>query len=90
MNEALSSNAKYFKQFYADLAKHRFALIVSEVLRTPIKDSSFQFGEENNAWVKWVANPILCYYDPKITLKDVGVQLLVPKTEQVDCTAQLP
>ena len=90
MNEALSSNAKYFKPFYADLAKHRFALIVSEVLRTPIKDSSFQFGEENNAWVKWVANPILCYYDPKITLKDVGVQLLVPKTEQVDCTAQLP
>jgi hypothetical protein len=90
MNEALGSNANYFQPFYNDLAKHRFALIISEPLRTPVKDSSFQFGEENNAWVKWVSNPILCYYEEKITLKKVGVQLLVPKSGQVDCSAQLP
>lgn len=90
MNQALGSNANYFQPFYNDLAKHRFALIISEPLRTPVKDSSFQFGEENNAWVKWVSNPILCYYEEKITLKKVGVQLLVPKSEQVDCSAQLP
>jgi len=90
MNEALSSNAAYFQSFYTDLAAHRFSLIVSEILRTPIKDSTYQFGEENNAWVRWVANPILCYYEPKETLKDVGVQLLVPKTEAVDCSTQIP
>jgi hypothetical protein len=90
MNQALGSNANYFQGFYDDLAKHRFALIISELLRTPVKDSSFQFGEENNAWVKWVSNPILCYYEEKITLKKVGVQLLVPKSGQVDCSAQLP
>ena len=90
MNQALGSNANYFQPFYDDLAKHRFALIISELLRTPVKDSSFQFGEENNAWVKWVSNPILCYYEEKITLKKVGVQLLVPKSGQVDCSAQLP
>jgi hypothetical protein len=90
MNEALGSRSSYFQGFYNDLAKHRFSLIISEILRTPIRDSSFEFGEENNAWVKWVANPILCYYQPKINLKDVGVQLLVPKTEPVDCSAQLP
>jgi hypothetical protein len=56
----------------------------------PIKDSSFQFGEENNAWVKWVSGPVLCYYDQKTTLKEVGVQLLVPKSEPVDCSTQLP
>lgn len=90
MNEALSENPNYFEPFYADLAAHRFSLIVSEPLRTPIKDSSYQFGEENNAWVKWVANPILCYYEEKIILKEVGVQLLVPRSEQTDCSSQLP
>lgn len=90
MNQALISNANYFQGFYDDLAKHRFALIISDPLHTPIKDSSFQFGEENNAWVKWVSNAVLCYYEEKTTLKEVGVQLLVPKSEQADCSAQLP
>lgn len=88
MNEALSANAAYFQSFYKDLAAGRFSLIISERLFTPIKDSSFEFGEENNAWVTWVANPLLCYYQEKTTLKEVGVQLLVPKEEQVNC--QLP
>lgn len=90
MEQSLSSNSAYFQDFYDDLANHRFALIISDPLRNPIKDSSFQFGEENNAWVKWVSNPVLCYYDQKVTLKEVGVQLLVPKSEPVDCSAQLP
>jgi len=90
MNYALSADAVYFEAFYSDLAAHRFALIISDPLFTPIKDSSFQFGEENNAWVKWVARPVLCYYEEKINLKEVGVQLLVPKSGPVDCPAQLP
>lgn len=90
MDEALSENLTYFEPFHADLAARRFSLIVSELLRTPIKDSTYQFGEENNAWVKWVSNPVLCYYEPKITLREVGVQLLVPKAEPVDCSDQLP
>ena len=88
MNEALSGNADYFQSFYKDLAAGRFSLIVSEKLFTPIKDSSFEFGEENNAWVTWVARPLLCYYEETTTLKDVGVQLFVPKESPTDC--QLP
>lgn len=90
MNESLSANAVYFQSYYADLAARRFSLIVTEPLRTPIQDSSYQFGEENNAWVKWVANPTLCYYEPLETLKSVRVQLLVPKQGEVDCAAELP
>jgi len=90
MNQALSSNAAYFETFYADIAARKFSLIISDPLNTPIKDSSFQFGEENNAWVKWVSNPVLCYYDQKTTLKDVGVQLLAPKSGPIDCADQLP
>ncbi len=88
MNEALSANAEYFQPFYKDLAAHRFSLIISERLFTPIKDSSFEFGEENNAWVTWVANPLLCYYQEESTLKDVGVQLFVPRETPAEC--QLP
>ena len=90
MNQALSSDAAYFENFYIDLAAHRFTLIISEPLRTPIQDSSYQFGEENNAWVQWVAAPILCYYEPLDTIKAVKVQLLVPRENAVDCTSALP
>lgn len=90
MDEALSDNAAYFEPFYRDLAAHRFSLIISDPLRTPIKDSDYQFGEENNAWVKWVSNPVLCYYEEKEILKEVGVQLLVPKHNPADCLTQLP
>ncbi len=85
MNEALSGNADYFQSFYKDLAAGRFSLIVSEKLFTPIKDSSFEFGEENNAWVAWVARPLLCYYQETSTLKEVGVQLFIPKESPTDC-----
>lgn len=90
MNEALSSSATYFQQYYTDLAAKRFALIISEPLRKPVKDSSYKFGEENNAWVKWVSIPTLCYYEPKVTLKEVGVQLLVPKANTANCSSLLP
>jgi hypothetical protein len=90
MNQALNSNAGYFEKFYEELAAHRFSLIISEPLFTPIKDVSYQFGEENNAWVKWVSAPLLCYYEPDKTLPEVRVQLLVPRTEPVDCSSMLP
>lgn len=90
MDEALSSNAGYFQPFYQDLAAHRFSLIVSSLLRTPIRDSEYGFGEENNAWVKWVARPVLCYYAELDTLTDVKVELLVPRTVPEDCSSAIP
>jgi hypothetical protein len=91
MNEALASDASYFQGFYEDLAAHRFSLIISEPLRRKSsQDSSFQFGEENNAWVKWISIPMLCYYEELRDIKTVKVQLLRPKTNPEDCSAVLP
>jgi len=90
INNAMSSDQRYFETFYADLAAHRFSLIVTNPLNDKIKDVSYQFGEENNAWVTWVSVPLLCYYEPKITLMEVGVQLLIPKTQEVDCASKMP
>ncbi|HSR20882.1 MAG TPA: hypothetical protein VLL49_08205, partial [Anaerolineales bacterium] len=90
MDEALSGNRSYFDPFYRDLAAKRFALLVSSPLRTPIKDREYGFGEENNAWVEWVARPVLCYYEELDTLNEVKVQLLVPREDAVDCPSVLP
>jgi hypothetical protein len=90
MDEALSGNAAYFRPFYQDLAAHRFSLIISSLLRTPIKDSDYGFGEENNAWVQWVAKPVLCYYAEQDTLNDVKVELLAPRPTPTDCSSLLP
>jgi hypothetical protein len=90
MNAAMGSNESYFATLYAELEAKRFSLIISEPLRAPVKDSNYQFGEENNAWVKWVVEPVLCYYEEIETFRSAQIQLLVPKQGQVDCSAQLP
>ena len=85
MDTAMSENAAYFEGLYKDLASHRFSLIISEPLRTRERESDYQFGDENNIWVKWVAGPVLCYYQPLATFKEVRVQLLVPQAGGGDC-----
>jgi hypothetical protein len=80
----------YFDAFYKDLAAHRFSLIVSDPMRTPIRGSDYGFGEENDAWVKWVTKPVLCYYEERDTLTNVHVELLAPRKVPIDCTGSLP
>ncbi len=90
MNEAMADNAVYFSKLYADLEVGRFSLIISEPLRAPVKDSSYEFGEENNAWVKWVVEPVLCYYEEVETFRNPQIQLLVPRQGDFDCSSELP
>jgi hypothetical protein len=90
IERALSANRQYYESFYTDLKDHRFSLIIVQPLNTPRKGSNDQFGEENNAWVKWAADPLLCYYEIYQTLSDVNVQLLMPGPEEVDCSKELP
>jgi hypothetical protein len=85
MDTAMEGDATYFSSLYKDLARHRFSLIVSEPLHTRVRESEYQFGDENNAWVRWVAAPVLCYYKPLETYKAVKVQLLVPRAGGGDC-----
>lgn len=85
MDQAMAENAEYFTAFYRDLAARRFALIISDMQFTLQKDSSYAFGEENNAWVKWVAGPLLCYYTPVRTMQNVDIQLLAPNPDAHDC-----
>ena len=85
MDRAMAGNATYFQTFYRDLANQRFALIISEPLYLNRQGTSDGFQDENNAWVQWVSEPLLCYYSPIATLPEVRVQLLVPKQEPSEC-----
>jgi hypothetical protein len=85
MDQAMAGNAPFYQGFYEDLANKRFALIVSEPLFESYDDEFAPFGEENNAWVKWVSEPVLCFYRPEKTYKAVRVELLVPREGSKDC-----
>jgi hypothetical protein len=85
MERAMANNFNYFQEFYEDLANKRFSLIVSNPLSRKKQGRSDMFGEENNAWVKWVARPVLCYYKPVYTSTEVRIQLLVPRATPRNC-----
>ena len=89
MDQAMASNAAYFQPYYRDLADRRFSLIVTEHLKVNYVEGPGLFGEENNLWVAWVSEPTLCFYEPLLTDKTVGVELLVPRENPMDCEKYL-
>lgn len=84
MDQAMAGNAAYFQRFYRDLANHRFSLVITEPLFLVQQGEDYSFGEENDAFVKWVSRPLLCYYEEMDTLTEVRVQLLVPRSLPLD------
>jgi hypothetical protein len=78
MDEAMADDAAYFAQFNKDLAAHRFKMIISEPLFANYQPNQYQFGNENDAWVKWISIPVLCYYQPQATYKGI-TQILIPR-----------
>ena len=78
MDKAMAEDAAYFEPFYQDLADRRFALIIVEPLRTEYQGNDYEFGNENDAWVKWVSRPILRNYHEVDTHLSLGFQVLAP------------
>ena len=93
MNYALMDNKDYFKSFYQDLTDQRFVLIVNEPANIIIRGSEYSFGQENDAYVRWVTKPILCTYEAIYTSFDTGLELLVPRKtsppEELNCEVVL-
>lgn len=85
MEMAMAGNPAYLGQLYQDLKEQRYDLIVSEPLAVRYKGSGKSFGEENDAWVKNVAEPILCYYEPFRTFRELKIQLLKPRNMPGTC-----
>ncbi len=90
MDQAMANNTEYFQSYYRDLASKRFRLIVTEILRSKLKiGMGGPFSEENDAFVTWVSNPTLCFYEPIYTSKETNVMLLVPRALPKECNEYL-
>ena len=85
MDKAMSQDEAYFEDFYRDISNQRFALIVSEPQRLRLADESEDWGAENDVWITWVSQPMLCYYEPDHKLEKTRIWLLVPREEPLDC-----
>lgn len=81
MDQAMAADSLYFEDFYTDLNSHRFSLIISEPLRVQFQGDTYEFGNENDAWVYWVSIPVLCNYEPVETFERFGTQILIPRKE---------
>jgi hypothetical protein len=79
MEMAMSGNEAYLARFESDLASGRFALVVSDYVRFNVQDREDDFGEENNAWDRYVTYPLLCYYREIQTLETARVEILAPR-----------
>jgi len=86
MDMAMSADNQYFAAFYEDLSEHRFGLIVTDPQRIRYAEDDEAWGEENDAWVQWVSEPLLCYYRPQYTVKKTHVWLLTPREDISDCS----
>jgi hypothetical protein len=88
MEMAMAGNSTYLDRFHQQLKEHQFAMIIVEPLNIVYKGSASSFGEENDAWVNQVSKPVLCYYEVDKSLRDVHIQVLVPRDKpNRDCSS---
>lgn len=85
MEMSMAGSTAYFESFYKDLQEQRFDLIITDPLWPHYQGRAHSFGEENDAWVRWVVEPLLCTYQEWETIPEVPLVLLVPNEEISTC-----
>jgi len=81
MEMAMSGNQAYFDVFNRDLKSHRFDLIVVNPQHIKYKGREYTFGEEDDAWVRYVSTSLLEHYQNRIVLNADGelIAVMEPK-----------
>jgi hypothetical protein len=79
MEMAMSGNRKYMDQFYSDLEKHRFALIITEPIFLSTDQENGKFTEEDRVWREKVNDYLNCYYKTARFLREVNIYILEPR-----------
>lgn len=81
MEMAISDQEDYLEQFYAELAAHDYDLIIISKQYLNFKGADEAFPEENNAWVKNIAIPLMKYYTPITWLRYTDTEIYVPRPD---------
>jgi hypothetical protein len=77
MEMAMSDNQEYFDVFNRDLKSHRFSLIVANPQHIKYKGRDYIFGEEDDAWVRYVSTSLLEHYQNRTVLNADGEHIAV-------------
>jgi hypothetical protein len=88
MEMAMANNITYLERFEQDMESQRFAAIIVDPLRFNYLGSDYYMGEENNAWVRHVVRPILCWYREDQTFPADRIIIYVPREEGRQCPSQ--
>ena len=82
MEMVMSHNKAYLDRFQSDLRQQRFAMIVIGRQYDHLYKRDHNFAEENNLWVLYVSQPLLCYYKladhPGM---DLDVSIYIPSSQ---------
>lgn len=79
MEMVMSGNKPYLEKFRSDLRQQRFAAIVSGRQPVTYQGRAYAFGEENDAWVREVSEPMLCYYEERVQLESSNLVIYLPR-----------
>lgn len=79
MEMAMADNQVYLDEFKAEIRARRFSAIVVDPLAVNLLGSDYSMGEENNAWVRYVAKPVLCNYRADQTFAGDHIVIYVPQ-----------
>jgi hypothetical protein len=85
MEMAMADNQGYLDRFKAEVQQHRFAVIVVDPLAINLLGSNYAMGEENNAWVRYVAKSVLCNYQLAQIFPDDHIAIYVPQDGMPAC-----
>ena len=81
MEMSMARNRDYLEKFRADLADHRFALIIADQVNYSVLTRARAFSEENNIWDQNIDYYLVCYYEVVAVLESAGVDVLQPRSE---------
>lgn len=84
MEMAMANNTAYLDRFAKDIENQRFAAIIVDPLKFNLLGSAYAMGEENNAWVRKVVKPVLCWYREDESFPD-KIIIYVPRETGKQC-----
>ncbi len=82
---AMSGNQSFYQKFEHDLKSQRFGVIITYPQPIHLQDPASPFSEENNAEIKYLGKPLLCYYKEEYTWLAASIEIFTPRPQPVSC-----
>lgn len=78
MEYAITNYRPMIDKFRADVAAHKYAMIIAPVPPGQLRENDSPFSEENNDWLKRISIPMLRSYKVLATFEDGDFVVLIP------------